>query len=582
MFKDTLGLFYKYIFKYKKSYLISFILLVLARIAFSYSNFFFKYFIDALPGFNVQTIISLLSGLIAIRLISSLLDIISDFIGDIYTIGSARDIRTAIFGHLHDLDYSFHASRRSGSLISIMKRGDGAVFSINGELNRNLPRIIVDFIFIMITFTVIDKKLMLIVLIMVILNLLIAQFLVRRNITRRKILNDEEDVLSGIIVDNMINYETVKYFAAEEKEKNRIKAQYKKWTSAMWGYANTFRLIDITTSILSVAGIGLVIYVSILETAAGQLTIGDFVLIVTFIGTFFPKLNDIIYRFREIAKHQTDLELYLQLLLIPVEIKEAPDALELKHIKGEIEFSNVNFKYKKRTNTINGFNLKIAPGESVAFVGESGAGKTTLTRLMLRFYNLDNGEILIDGHDISKITKHSLRRSIGVVQQEPILFNDTIAYNISYGKDGATPAEIEAAAKIANLDEFIGNLPKKYDTLVGERGIKLSGGQKQRLAIARMFLENPPVIIFDEATSQLDSVSEKLIQDAFWKVAHNHTTIIIAHRLSTVMRSDRIVVMQDGKIAETGTHEQLLNKQGGIYTYLWKLQSLARKEEPLI
>ncbi len=582
MFKDTLGLFYKFNFKYKKAFISGFILLALSRIAFSYTNFFFKYFIDALQDFNIQTIVALLLGLIAIRIVASVLDIASDYVNDIYTIGAARDIRTAIFGHLHDLDYSFHASRRSGSLISIMKRGDGAVFSINGELNRNLPRIFIDFIFILITFAAIDKKLMLIVLVMVVLNVLVAQFLVRKNILKREVLNDEEDFLSGIIVDNMINYETVKYFAAEEKEKNRIKAQYKKWTAAMWAYANTFRMIDITSSFLAVVGMGLVIYVSILETASGRFSIGEFVLVVTFVGTFFPKLNDLIYRFREIAKHQTDLELYLQLLLIPVEIKEIPGAKELQSVKGEIEFKEVNFKYKKRTNTITDFNLKINPGESIAFVGESGAGKTTLTRLMLRFYDLDSGEILIDGHDISKVTKHSLRRSIGVVQQEPILFNDTIGYNISYGKDGATQEEIEAAAKIANLDEFIGKLPKKYETLVGERGIKLSGGQKQRLAIARMFLENPPVIIFDEATSQLDSVSEKLIQDAFWKVAHNHTTIIIAHRLSTVMRSDRIVVMKDGRIAETGTHQQLLDKEGGIYTYLWKLQTMARKEEPLI
>ena len=232
----------------------------------------------------------------------------------------------------------------------------------------------------------------------------------------------------------------------------------------------------------------------------------------------------------------------------------------------------MDFNYQNRSKILQDFNLKIAAGESLALVGHSGAGKSTIVKLLLRFYDVSGGKITIDGVDIRDATKESLRKNIGVVPQEPVLFNDSIGFNIGYGKDQVTLTEIKQAAKIANLDQFIETLPQKYHTIVGERGIKLSGGQKQRLAIARMFLANPPIIIFDEATSQLDSESEKSIQEAFWKIAQDKTTIIIAHRLSTVMRSDRIIVLQDGKIMEQGSHTELIKKEKGIYQHFWDLQ----------
>ena len=254
------------------------------------------------------------------------------------------------------------------------------------------------------------------------------------------------------------------------------------------------------------------------------------------------------------------------------EVTDAPNPDELPLVQGEIKFENVGFFYRKNVEVIHGLDLTIKPNESVALVGVSGAGKSTLVKLLLRFYDVTSGSIKLDGHDIRDLSKATLRSAIGIVPQEPILFNETIGYNISYPKPGLDMDTMREAARMANLDTFIESLPEKYDTEVGERGIKLSGGQKQRLAIARIFVADCPVMIFDEATSQLDSESEKLIQDALWKIAKDKTTIIIAHRLSTVMRADRIIVMENGGIAEVGTHQELIARAGGIYKKLWDMQ----------
>jgi len=303
------------------------------------------------------------------------------------------------------------------------------------------------------------------------------------------------------------------------------------------------------------------------------LSAGDFVMIAGFISGFFPRLWDLVLSFRDIAKNYADIETYFHLLDHQIQIKDPQKPVTLKKIKGEIEFNNVSFAYDRRKdNAVNNLNLKIRQGQAVALVGRSGSGKTTLVKLLMRFYDPQKGQVMLDGVNIKNFNKSTLRSYIGVVPQEPILFNHTIAYNIGYGKDHATKAEIIAAAKIANIDTFIESLPDKYETEVGERGVKLSGGQKQRLAIARMILANPEIIIFDEATSHLDSESEKSIQDAFWKARKNKTTIIVAHRLSTVKKADKIVVLENGRIKETGSHQELVNKKDSLYNHLWKLQ----------
>ncbi|KXK09673.1 MAG: putative multidrug export ATP-binding/permease protein [candidate division WS6 bacterium OLB21] len=571
--RNIFRIFYRYNWKYPYAVIIGAILVILSRVTGNYAIYFYKFLVDSLEQLDITFVLQILFGFIAIRAISFILEILGDTINDIYFINTSRDLKVDVFSHLHDLDYTYHANKRSGSLISTLRRGEGAHFSMNIEINRNLLRLLVNFYFVSFAFSVLDSKLLMVVIGIVFVNIVTAIFLVKRNISKRRLLNTQEDRISGIVVDNMINYETVKYFAKEKEEISRIKSEYATWKSAVWKYINTFRLIDISTGSLSLLGAGLVLLIALYETTSGNFSVGDFVLVAGFVTTFFPNLEDVVWRFREIAKNYSDLEKYIGILTHKPQILDPanPKKINLSDAKGIIEFRDVDFSYNKGESTIKDFNLVIKAGETVAFVGSSGAGKSTLTKLLLRFYDVQKGEILIDGVSIKDITKSNLRSLLGVVPQEPVLFNESIGYNIGYGAKKYELEKVKDAAKIANLDEFISSLPKGYDTEVGERGIKLSGGQKQRLAIARMFIENPPVIIFDEATSQLDSKSEKLIQESFWRVSAGKTTIIIAHRLSTILRADRIIVIDNGRIAESGTHHELLAKNG-IYHSLWKLQ----------
>ena len=316
------------------------------------------------------------------------------------------------------------------------------------------------------------------------------------------------------------------------------------------------------------------LFVTVKKTLAGIYSTGDFILVIGFTSAFYSRFFDFVRRMRSIIKNQADLKKYFGILENETLVKDPTNPVRLKEVEGEIEFIDVTFSYPDgKKGALKNFGLKIRAGQSVALVGESGAGKTTVAKLLMRFYDTSGGRITIDGVDLKDMEKSYLRSLIGVVPQDPILFNNTIGFNIGYGVDDAKQNQIEAAAKMANLDKFIQGLPKKYDTEVGERGVKLSGGQKQRLAIARVMLANPKIIIFDEATSQLDSETEAKIQEAFWKAAQNKTTIIIAHRLSTVMRADKIVVIEKGTVIEEGNHKILTQNPESVYARYWNLQS---------
>lgn len=581
MLKTTLKTFYSFLFKKRAVAILFLIVIVISSMAISVRPYFYKLFVDEIPNLDYQKLLYILFAYLGIRVLRLILHVFSFYLGDVLTIDALADLRETVFKHLHDLDFAFHTDKSSGSLISAIKRGDGAFWNFYFSIHYRLIDVLVSFFVMLYFFKELDSRILILTIVSFLFALIVTRFFIKANIKTRRVVNKQEDRISGVIVDNMINFETVKLFAKEFWERIRLKKVDRNWKKATWKYVLTFRGLDMGMGVIINASIFLLFLFALRLTLEGNLTIGDFVLVIGFAGSFYPKIYELVWGFRDIAKSYSDIERYFGLLDYQIQVKDPKKPVESKIIKGEIEYKNVSFSYEdKQAEAIKNINLKIRQGQSVALVGRSGAGKTTMVKLLMRFYDANKGRVEIDGVDIRKFKKSDLRSFMGVVPQEPILFNNTIDYNIAYGvatssaygKSKATKKEIVAAAKLARIHDFIQTLPRKYNTKVGERGIKLSGGQKQRVAIARMILSDPEIIIFDEATSQLDSESEKLIQEAFWKASENKTTIIIAHRLSTVMRADKIVVMGEGRIKEVGSHRELLAKKDSLYKRFWDLQ----------
>ena len=573
MFK-TYQRYYQFLWVYKWQMILFTVFLVALSIAESVYPYFFKLFIDAIPLRDPVLLLQILLAYVGIRLLKLGFDVATYLAGDSALLATARDVRVAVFKKIQDLDFAYHLTKSTGSMISAIKRGDLAVFNFFHMVNIALVRGIIGFIVLLVLFAQLKAEIAWLMLFSMILNSIFAYFLIQRNVAARVKFNDSEDSVSEVIVDNLINFETVKFFAKEHSEYKRLGVTFMPWMKALWGYANSFRAIDIVIGVTGNVSLFGVLYLGLRYLLAGQISAGDYIMILGFVNSFYAKFFDLVFQMRDVAKNNADLDSYFDFFNHDTVVLDPKDQVTVSNVEGEIIFDTVNFSYPEgRSDALKNFTFKIEPGESVALVGYSGAGKTTITKLLMRFYDPDSGAILIDGVDIRTMTKTNLRSLMGIVPQEPILFNESIAYNIGYGAGTTDVTEIAQAAQMANLDEFIRDLPQGYDTKVGERGVRLSGGQKQRLAIARMILSNPDIIIFDEATSQLDSQSEKLIQDAFWKVSKNKTTIIIAHRLSSITKADRIIVMDNGGIAEVGTHRTLL-AQNGLYAKFWKLQTV--------
>jgi ATP-binding cassette subfamily B protein len=565
--------FYQFIWKHKGWFILAMIATTFAYVFQLITPYFFKLFVNALQENNFDLLSKLIFIYIATQFAGLIFGNLKYLLGDVVSVDTSIDIRRSIFKYIQELDFSFHSTKSTGALISAFKRGDNAFWGLYERLNQRMWEIVIGFIVMGFFFIQIDYRFVLIFAVSFILTLIATKYLAGYNIKTRNEFNEWEDEVSGIITDNLINYETVKLFAQEKWEQDHLKNTFKSWKKFLWKHFWTYRMIDMSVGSLVNISIFLVLTFSLNIIKAGEIGIGDFVLIISYVSMFFPKLFDLIYGLREISTNLADIKKYFELLDYEIDVKDPEKPIKIDHVYGEITFENAKFSYKNRVkNAIDGINLKIEQGQSIALVGRSGSGKTTLAKLLMRFYDLQGGSIMIDNINIKDFTKSTLRSFVGVVPQEPILFNNTIAYNIAYGEPKSKFAEVRAAAKLANIDKFIQSLPDKYQTEVGERGVKLSGGQKQRLAIARMILSDPDIVVFDEATSHLDSESEKLIQDAFWKARAGKTTIIIAHRLSTVMRADKIVVMEKGIIKEVGTHESLLKKKDSLYSHFWNLQ----------
>lgn len=567
MFK-TLKTFYKFLFQEKYAFFAFLITLIFSSIFSSLLPYISKIIVDVVFYEDYAFIVFLVCFLIALRLLDSFLSTWANYLSDKVMIPVTRNLKIEVFDHVQKLDFSFHAKKATGALISAFKRGDSAFWNLHFNINFGIVSTLISLIMMIFFLSVVDPMVVLVMMVSFAVNISVGSLLVRLNVKKRAAFNKVSDKISGIITDNFFNYETVKYFSAEVKETRRIRKKFRAWVEKHWAYSMSFRLMEIVMTTISSIG-ALVIFLLVVDKLKnGQATPGDLIMVISFIGGFYYQFLGIIWRVRSIANNFTNIETYFSLLDDTTNIEDPDDPQEIKNIEGDVVFEGVTFNYPKgKEGALSNFNTHIPAGQVVAFVGESGSGKTTLARLLLRLYDPDQGKIKIDQIDIKDIKQKDLHSVVGIVPQEPILFNDTIGFNIGFGKRNPTLKEIQKAAKLANIHDFIETLPKKYKTQVGERGIKLSGGQKQRVAIARTILADPKIIVFDEATSQLDSQSESLIQESLWKIAKNRTIIIIAHRFSTIMGADKIIVLEDGGVAQTGSHQDLAKKKG-IYKKL--------------
>ena len=569
----TFKTFYSFLWKYKWSFILSQTIGVITVASYSSMPFIYRYMIDNFHAFTAKSFFVVVGVYGSIRIGGIIFGNLSWLLAEKVINPVQVDAKVKVFSHLQSLDFAFHTTKKSGELISKTKRGDSALGRIDDNINRELVDDLFRFIIAAVAFSLINLKITYLFLFFIATIVLISIFLIKKNIKLRARYNKEEDNISHIIADNLINYETVKYFVSEKREIFNLVEAFKKWTISAWKLITSSLRINASVRLLS--AIATIIILAMLggDVINKKITAGDFILVMTFLMQIFPNIEKIVFRLRDIMKDYTDLKDYLDILDIPLVVLDPENPLDFKCEKGEVEFKNLSFSYQDGQESLKNISIAMSAGTSTALVGRSGSGKTTMTKLLMRVYDPDEGQVLVDGFDIRQIKKEDLRRNIGIVPQEPVLFNSSIGYNIGYSLENATKEEIENAAKLANLHDFIVTLEKGYDTVVGERGVKLSGGQKQRLAIARVFLLDPKIIIFDEATSHLDSESERLIQNSMEKLAEGKTMIIVAHRLSTIMKADKIIVLDNGNVIEEGKHSDLLSRNSGIYKKLWDLQT---------
>ncbi len=490
------------------------------------------------------------------------------------TEGAARSISLEVFRHLHALSLRFHLERQTGGMTRDIERGTRGVHSL---ISMSLYSIVPTIIELTLVLTILGVKFdSLFVWITGVALVLYIGFTVTVTEWRtqfRKTMNELDSTAQSRAVDSLLNYETVKYFNNEEFEAERYDASLDRYRKAAIKSQRTLSLLNTGQQLLIAVSLVLMLWRATAGVVEGRMTLGDLVMVNAFMIQLYIPLNFLGVIYREIKQSLTDLDKMFVLMEKEREVRDAPGAKPLSHAEGAIRFEDVSFAYEPARPILKHVSFEIPAGKTVAVVGPSGSGKSTLARLLYRFYDVQQGKITIGGEDIREVTQASVRQAIGIVPQDTVLFNDTVEYNIAYGRPGSTREEVEDAAKAARIHDFIASTPKGYDTMVGERGLKLSGGEKQRVAIARTMLKNPPIVIFDEATSALDSANERAIQAELKSAARNKTTLVIAHRLSTVVDAHEILVLEAGVIVERGTHADLLARQGR-YAQMWTLQKV--------
>jgi len=562
--------------------LLALVLLVLAKVANVAVPMFYKYAVDALNEPKAQLLAVPISLLVAYGVLRVLSDAFGELRDAVFTRVAQRAIRLAglrTFRHLHALSLRFHLDRKTGGVARAVERGTkGIEFLLRFMLFNILPTLIEILMVCGILWNLYGWRFAAVTLLTLVAYIAWTTFITEWRTQFRRAMNDTDSDANTKAIDSLLNFETVKYFGNEDHEARRFDTALQRYEDAAVKSGSSLAFLNIGQGTIIATGVTIAMIMAGHSVIDGNMTMGDFVLVNAYLLQMFMPLNFLGFVYREIKRSLTDMETMFQLLAENPEVEDSPNATELNIDGGHVVFNSVTFDYDPRRPVLADVSFHVPSGGTVAIVGASGSGKSTISRLLFRFYDITGGTITIDGQDIRDVTQESLRRAIGMVPQDTVLFNDTIYYNIAYGGPEASPAQVEDAARLAHIHDFIMDLPDGYQSTVGERGLKLSGGERQRIAIARTVLKNPQILIFDEATSALDSRTEQGILTAFREVSKDRTTLTIAHRLSTVIEADEILVLSGGAIVERGRHPDLLATDG-VYADMWARQQAAAEVE---
>ena len=558
----------------------SLVALVASKLIAVTSPLFFKAAVDAMAGDAASAAWLLAMGAIWLtiaygmtRLLNTGLQQLRDVIFARVGQRALRQIALETFNHIHRLSMRYHITRKTGGLSRIVERGVKGVDFLLRFLIFSIGPLILELLLVgAILFFYFDWRYLVVVAVTIGLYIWFTFAITEWRVKIRKQMNDQDTDANQKAIDSLLNFETVKYFGAEAREAGRYDAAMAKYEEAAVKTNNSLALLNFGQGLLITIGLVIVMVMAAAEVEAGTLTVGDFVMVNAYMIQISMPLNFLGTVYREIRQALTDMSEMFDLLEQPAEITDRPGAADLVVRGGEVRLDHVSFAYEAARPILKDVTLTVGAGQTLALVGPSGSGKSTIGRLLFRFYDVNSGALTIDGQDVRNVRQDSLHTQIGVVPQDTVLFNDTIYYNIAYGRPDASRAEVEAAARAARIHEFVIKMPKGYETQVGERGLKLSGGEKQRVGIARTLLKNPPILLLDEATSALDSQTERDIQDSLREMGQGRTVITIAHRLSTIVDADLIVVLEDGRIVEQGRHDDLVER-GGRYAAMWLRQS---------
>jgi ATP-binding cassette subfamily B protein len=579
---QTLRSLVPYLLEFKWRVIVAMSLLIFSKLANVSVPLVLKEIIDAMDKTKSVLVVPvfLVVGYGVLRLISTLFGELRDAVFANVTQRAIRRVALQVFEHLHSLSLRFHLDRQTGGVSRDIERGTrGIGFLLNFTLFNILPTLLEIGLVAAILLKKYNVWFAVITFITLVIYIAFTLFITEWRMVVRRTMNDLDSKANTRAIDSLLNYETVKYFGNEQYEAHRYDHHMEHWETAAVRNQTSLALLNSVQSVIIAIGITALMLLAADQVVKGKMTVGDLVLVNVFMIQLYMPLHFLGFVYREIRHALADMEKMFSLLHEDREIADSPNAAVLQVGSAAVHFEQVSFAYAPDRQILFDVSFAIPAGHTVAVVGASGAGKSTLSRLLFRFYDVQQGRILINGKDIREVTQSSLRAAIGIVPQDTVLFNDTIYYNIAYGRPEATREEIIAAAQSAHIHDFIESLPQGYDSMVGERGLKLSGGEKQRVAIARAILKNPAILIFDEATSALDSKSEKAIQAELRAIAQNRTTLVIAHRLSTVVDADQILVMDKGKIVERGTHRELLG-QNRLYAQMWNLQKQEEHAQP--